>query len=54
MKKIHLDKNWGVFVGSFEDNKLHRHYAIQLSIRIHDEIKVIDSKGKELDRKSVV
>lgn len=47
MKKIHLDKNWGVFVGSFEDNKLHRHYAIQLSIRIHDEIKVIDSKGKE-------
>lgn len=47
LKRIHLDKNWGVFIGSFEDNKLHRHYAIQLSIGIDKNVKVIDAEARE-------
>lgn len=46
MRKIHLDKDWGLFVGKFENNDLHRHYAIQLSIGIEGGIQITDGNGQ--------
>ena len=31
-KQLFSNKDWGVFIGAFNENKMHQHYAIQLSI----------------------
>ncbi len=36
--KIYIDKNWGLFLGAFNENKAHKHYAVQLSISINEKI----------------
>ncbi|MBT28551.1 MAG: hypothetical protein CMO01_02740 [Thalassobius sp.] len=36
----HINKNYGWFLGSFADNQLHKHYAIQLSIAIEEPIRL--------------
>jgi len=36
----HLENNWGVFLGSFNNNLPHKHFAIQLSIPVAADIKV--------------
>ena len=34
ISKVHFEKNWGVFIGSFSDNLPHKHPAIQVSIAL--------------------
>jgi AraC-like DNA-binding protein len=29
---FHIDENWGLFVGTFPDNKNHKHFALQISV----------------------
>ncbi|WP_338813871.1 AraC family transcriptional regulator [Bernardetia sp. Wsw4-3y2] len=36
--KFYFEKQFGLFYGKLNDNKLHRHYALQISLSIHDEI----------------
>ena len=42
---IHIDKNWGLFIGQFSDNLKHKHIAIQLSIGLDSELTLIDDAG---------
>ena len=30
--KIYIQPDWGLFIGRFSDNKLHKHYALQISV----------------------
>lgn len=41
---IHIDKNFGWFIGAFENNQTHKHYAIQLSVPIDDKIVIKTSE----------
>ena len=36
--QIHIDEDFGWFIGDFDNNQKHRHYAIQLSIPLNDRI----------------
>lgn len=36
---------WGLFIGQFDDNILHRHYALQISIASHDKFEITDEKN---------
>lgn len=38
--KIILGENWGVFLGAFENNIDHQHYAVQINIPLFDAIVV--------------
>ena len=52
--KIHFERDWGMFVGSFNDNKFHQHYAVQLSIALEGKINIADKEGSELVSESVI
>ena len=41
--KIYFENNWGFSIGKFEDNLLHKHYAIQINISLNTD--VILTKG---------
>ncbi len=34
--QVYIDRNFGWFFGSFDHNRKHRHYAVQLSVPVHD------------------
>jgi len=36
--QIHIDRDFGWFIGDFDNNRLHRHYAIQLNIPIEGKV----------------
>lgn len=36
--QIYIDKDFGWFIGSFDNNQKHKHYAIQLSIPLENKI----------------
>jgi hypothetical protein len=40
--KIHIDSMWGLFIGQFNDNVLHRHYALQISVASRGNFEIID------------
>lgn len=42
--QIHIDRDFGWFVGGFNNNQKHRHYAIQLSIPLDNKIIVKTSE----------
>ena len=42
--KIHIDRNWGLFIGQFNDNLPHKHYALQISIASKAEFEITDNK----------
>lgn len=44
---INVQPGFGWFLGSFENNRLHKHVAIQLSIPLRDPVKVM-ANGSEL------
>ena len=49
MKNIfHLDKNWGLFIGSLNENILHKHYALQISIAPNHFLSVTDKNKQEI------
>jgi beta-lactamase class D len=35
---VHIDRDFGWFVGGFENNQQHKHYAVQLSIPINGKV----------------
>lgn len=43
--QIHIDKDFGWFIGGFDNNEKHRHYALQLSIPLEGQITIITSKN---------
>jgi hypothetical protein len=45
-KQLFTNKDWGVFIGAFNENKMHQHYAIQLSISIEFELELKGQKGE--------
>ncbi|UII24271.1 AraC family transcriptional regulator [Fulvivirga ligni] len=51
--QIHIDKDFGWFIGQFDNNQKHRHYALQLSIPIDGSI-CIKSSGISLETASPV
>lgn len=50
VNKIILEEDWGFFIGRFNDNNFHRHYAIQINIPLYNKIDIKTDK-KELDFK---
>jgi AraC-like DNA-binding protein len=47
LNKIHIDKNWGLFVGRFNDNGLHRHYALQISLASQGTFEITDQNNNQ-------
>lgn len=43
---IYIDQDFGWFIGNFDRNQRHKHYAIQLSIPIGSPLTIQSSKGK--------
>ena len=39
---LHIESNFGVFIGSFDNNQIHQHYAIQWSIALSEPIEIKD------------
>jgi len=53
MKKsnyIFIENDWGMFIGKFSDNLFHKHYAIQITIPLFEEIQ-IESLRKQIKTK---
>lgn len=42
--KIHIDRNWGLFIGQFNNNHPHKHYALQISIASESELEITDDQ----------
>ncbi|MGB3852728.1 MAG: AraC family transcriptional regulator [Tunicatimonas sp.] len=51
---ITISKGFGWFLGSFSNNKSHKHYAIQLSIPLAGPIKLVFDKTEILTEKAVL
>lgn len=47
--KIYLTPSWGLFVGKFDDNILHKHYAIQISLASRGHLTVTDQYNTQKD-----
>lgn len=45
--RIHLERMMGVFVGQFNDNVLHRHHALQISIASTTKFEIIDENSHQ-------
>lgn len=43
--QIYIGRDFGWFLGSFNDNQIHKHYAIQISIPLEKEILIKTDKG---------
>lgn len=50
---VHFQKDFGWFLGSFEQNKPHQHYALQLSIPVNEPLVIQVSKNR-LESKNAV
>lgn len=40
LSKVHFEKNWGIFIGTFSDNLPHQHYAVQVSIALEGRLTI--------------
>ena len=45
--KIHIEKTMGVFVGQFNDNVSHKHFALQISVASQGKFKITDEKDNQ-------
>jgi len=45
--KIHIDKMWGLFIGQFNDNVLHKHYALQISVASQGKFEIVDENNRQ-------
>jgi AraC-like DNA-binding protein len=41
---IHLESDWGFFLGSFSDNRFHKNHALQLSIAVNQPVTIKTSQ----------
>ncbi|SMG16214.1 helix-turn-helix domain-containing protein [Sphingobacterium psychroaquaticum] len=46
--KIYIGRTMGVFVGQFNDNALHKHYALQISVTAFGEFQITDENNQHL------
>lgn len=44
-KNLYIEPTWGIFIGQFNDNILHRHYAIQISLASNKHFNITDEKN---------
>ncbi len=44
--KIYFENNWGFFIGQFEGNLSHKHYAVQISVSLNSEIILTEKNGE--------
>ncbi|MCP4440112.1 MAG: helix-turn-helix transcriptional regulator [Aureispira sp.] len=51
---IHLDQDWGLFIGTFNDNQIHQHYAVQLSIALDSPINIKDKDANNLTQSTIL
>lgn len=49
LNKTYLTPSWGLFVGKFDDNVLHKHYAIQVSLASRGHLTVTDQYNTQKD-----
>lgn len=47
LNKLHIDKMWALFTGNFNDNVMHRHYALQISITSKGSLKITDANHND-------
>lgn len=47
-KQIFANKDWGIFIGAFKENKQHKHFAIQLSVGLENEVEVKQNNSEEI------
>ncbi|MDM1071669.1 helix-turn-helix transcriptional regulator [Empedobacter brevis] len=45
--KVHIENSWGLFVGELNDNILHRHYALQITVTSNQEFRITDKNNKQ-------
>lgn len=45
--KIYIEKTMGVFVGQFNDNVSHKHFALQISVASQGKFKITDAKDNQ-------
>lgn len=45
--QIYIDKRWGLFLGQFNDNILHQHYALQISVVSEGNIELMDENNNK-------
>ena len=50
----YFDLEWGMFIGAFNENRTHQHYAVQLSIAIEEEIEIVDGDSRSLTGDSIL
>lgn len=50
--KVYFDTTWGFFIGSFTDNAPHKHFAVQISIALTNDLYVIDHNEKTYQLKN--
>lgn len=50
--KIHIDRMWGLFIGRFNDNVLHRHYALQISVASLGTFEITDENNNQTFHKN--
>jgi AraC-like DNA-binding protein len=42
---IFFENHWGFFIGQFEDNLPHKHYAVQISISLNSKLRITKTNG---------
>lgn len=45
--KIHIERTMGMFVGQFNDNSLHKHYALQISVASQGKFEITGEKNNQ-------
>ncbi len=45
MKELYIENDFGLFIGELNDNKPHKHYAIQLSFSSNEKFIITNEKG---------
>lgn len=46
--KIYIQPSWGLFIGKFDDNTFHKHYALQISIASQEPIKITNEHNDQM------
>ncbi|MDR2282496.1 MAG: AraC family transcriptional regulator [Sphingobacterium sp.] len=56
LPKVYIDKSWGLFIGQFSDNNMHRHYAIQMSLVLEGyiDLRIAEEIGMHRYRSCVI
>ncbi len=45
--QVYIQADWGLFIGKFADNILHKHYALQISAAAEEPFRITDEQGTQ-------